>query len=220
MEHLKGNLGCQSGVSVGALFLALTFVLVIIIVLMCRNTTTALVIIGLLLGFGAACAAAGGGLGPGKPGALAGGNGVSTLAAKDGFCPLPGAPAPYAVATPSQPHGPPPRYRGAIDIDEYDTEGEFGHRDRTDDDVDSVPMGNPFDSSRIYSPTADGPCFDDEANDAEIDGDESAVYQGTHRNDATRVIAGTMNRRRDMDRYFREELEEEEDRRWWGRHED
>ena len=80
-------------------------------------------------------------------------------------------------------------------------------------------MGNPYDLDRIHSPAAAGACVDDEANDAEIDGDELATYQARPSNDATRVAAGTMNRRRDMDRYFREEVEEAEDRQWWGRHE-
>ena len=34
-----------------------------------------------------------------------------------------------------------------------------------------------------------------------------------------RVTAGTMRRRRALDPYLREELEEAEDRVWWGRHE-
>jgi hypothetical protein len=29
-----------------------------------------------------------------------------------------------------------------------------------------------------------------------------------------------MNRRCDLDKYLREEVEEEDDREWWGRHED
>ena len=52
----------------------------------------------------------------------------------------------------------------------------------------------------------------------ELDGDELIAYQAQPRNDNTRVVKGIMNRRRDMDEYFREELTNEEDRQWWGRH--
>ena len=34
-----------------------------------------------------------------------------------------------------------------------------------------------------------------------------------------RVTAGTMNRRRDLDKYLREEVEMAENERWWGRNE-
>lgn len=60
---------------------------------------------------------------------------------------------------------------------------------------------------------------DDEANDEAIDGDERLVYQAQSRNDLVRVTEGTMNRRRDLDKYFREEVEEEENRIWYSRHE-
>ena len=58
-----------------------------------------------------------------------------------------------------------------------------------------------------------------ESNDGEIDGDENMVNLSVLRNDPTRVISGTMNRRRDMDKYLREETEESENRQWWGRNE-
>ena len=60
----------------------------------------------------------------------------------------------------------------------------------------------------------------EETNDDLIDGDERMVYQSRSRNDPTRAIAGTMDRRRELDKYLREEVEEEENRVWWGRHED
>ena len=58
-----------------------------------------------------------------------------------------------------------------------------------------------------------------EANDEDIDGDEANTYQVRARNDMVRATAGTMRRRRDMDKYLREEVAEAEDRYWWGRHE-
>jgi hypothetical protein len=109
------------------------------------------------------------------------------------------------------------RYPGAIEIDEYDTEADAGHVDRSR--YDDAPEGNPFDPMRIRSDLAAGPCVDDEANDNEIDGDERMANQGTARNDAARVTAGTINRLKDMDKYFREEVAEAEEREWWGRNE-
>lgn len=108
---------------------------------------------------------------------------------------------------------------GAIDADEYDTEGAMGHRDRTEGDNDDAPEGNPFVLSRVAAPFAADATVDDEANDGEFDTDEGSVYSALSRNDATRVTAGTMNRRKDLDRYLREEVAVEEDREWWGRHE-
>lgn len=111
-------------------------------------------------------------------------------------------------------------YPGAIDMDEYDTEGAFGHRDQTEGDMDSVPMGNPYNTGRISYPPAADSCVDDEANDGEIDADELNTYQARARNDATRVTAGTMNRRKDLEKYLEEELEEAYEREWWGRSEE
>lgn len=54
---------------------------------------------------------------------------------------------------------------------------------------------------------------------ADIDGDERVAAAARWRNDATRVTAGTMNRYRDVNRHVREELDEEGERVWWGRHE-
>jgi len=186
------------------LFLALTFVLVVVLVLMCPDAATSLLAIGGLLAFCAAFAAAG--------------------RDPEGFFPLPGAPAPYAVAVPPVLRSPPGEnagpYPGAIDPDEYDSEARYGHRDRGEDDGDFTPEGNPYNRGRTAWPAAAGACVDDEANDAEIDGDEGMVYNSLSRNDAERVTAGTMNRRRDLDKYFREECAMSETREWWGRHEE
>jgi hypothetical protein len=95
----------------------------------------------------------------------------------------------------------------------------LGHRDRLEEDYDVEPDGNPFDLARTAAPLAAGPCVDDEANNDELDGDEGMSLQGLSRNDATRVEAGIFNRRRDMDKYFREELQESENKYWYGAHE-
>ncbi len=136
-----------------------------------------------------------------------------------------GNPAPHAVSAPARKlQGPPPVYPGAIDTDEYDTDEYdtapgYGHRDRSEGDNDRAPAGNAYNPSRLGAPRAAGECLDDEANDDELDGDERMNYQANSRNDPLRATAGSMNRRRDLDKYLREEVEEEEDSRWWGRHE-
>ena len=111
----------------------------------------------------------------------------------------------------------PQRYRGAIDIDEYDTEP--GHHDRDSDENDRAPYGNPFNLNRVGAPHAAGPCLDDEANDDELDGDERINYQALSRNDHSRATTGTMGRKTYLDSYIREEVTEEEGREWWGHHE-
>jgi hypothetical protein len=201
------------GLSRKTLFFALTFVLVIIIAIMCPDLSTALAVIGLLLGFYVAYLAGGGapvfpsfGARPPEP-------------AREGYYPLPGASAPYAAAAAALPPADAGHYPGAIDIDEYDSEAAYGYRDRTEGDNDGVPVGNPFGLSRISAPPAAEACVDDEANDAEIDGDESMVYNALGRNDPQRPTAGTMNRRRDLQKDLEEEVEMQENRQWWGRHE-
>jgi len=199
----------QDGQS-GVMFLALTFVLVVVVALVCPNLQTAILIIGLLVGV------------------------VACLyrTTKEGFNPVratTGHPAPHAVSAkvdavqapstvPSRQRLDPP-YKGAIDIDEYDTAPEHGHRDRRIGENESAPYGNPFDTDRIASPQAAGANLDDEANDDELDGDERNAYQVRSRNEHARVTAGTMDRRKMLDPYFREELDQEEDSHWWGRHE-
>lgn len=86
-------------------------------------------------------------------------------------------------------------------------------------DAPNAPEGNPFAYGKIATPAAASPCIDDEANDAEMDADELNTYQARSRNDQTRVDAGTMRRRRDLDKYLREEVDQYEDQWWWGRHE-
>lgn len=216
------------------MLLALTFVVVMIIVMICPDAMTALVIIGALLGFYAAYVAAGAADGTGggfgaepkaprwashhAPAAARCEGGVCPV--KEGYNPLPGAPAPHALMSVSRAPSDIGHYPGAIDADEYDSEAAYGHRDRTEGDNEGAPAGNPFNRNRVsFQPAADA-CIDDEANDAEMDGDELMTHHGRARNDPERVTAGTMNRRRDLDKYFREEVEEAEDREWWGRYEE
>ncbi len=188
-----------------AVFLALTFVAIVILLITCKNGATAILAAGVLVL------------------AYREWERCQTQSpAKEGFSTqsyLPGAPAPYAVAANARAAAPVTRYPGAIDADEYDSEGMFGHRDRTAGDNDFAPVGNPFVRSRVTAPASADACVDDEANDDEIEGDERMAYQGLARNDPERVIAGIMNRRREFDPYIREELLSEENRPWWGRHE-
>jgi hypothetical protein len=147
----------------------------------------------------------------------------------EGFWPVPGAPAPYAAASPPAEHpADAGHYPGAIDLDEYDTEAAseldpqaafFGYRDRTEGDDAGLPRGNPYNTCRVEYPPSAQACGDDEADDGDMDADENAVYSGLYRNDASRVEAGIYNRRRVLDRYLRGELDHHEDRPWWGRHE-
>ena len=112
-----------------------------------------------------------------------------------------------------------PFYPGAIDIDDNGEALPYGHPDRGAWHNAAAAEGNPFALGRLRPDVAAGAEYDDEANDDELDGDERMANQGTSRNDATRVTAGTMNRRGDVDKYLREEVEEAQDRVWWGRHE-
>lgn len=121
-------------------------------------------------------------------------------------------------------------YLGAISVPRYAHSGtdgwrdgdsrQFGsYRDRHRRDNRCVPFGNPFVTNRTFAPSGAPACFDDEANDEEFDADEKIVYQARSRNDPLRATIGSMNRVSDVDHFVREELEEEEDRPWWGRHE-
>jgi hypothetical protein len=219
----------QSAGDKRVLFLALTVVVIMVVILMCPDFLDVILLVGLLLAI----------YGAGVHGA----QNTAPDRRKEGFN-LPGTGAPYAatvpwppnatgleLAPPSQfppgqtPEGPveslslPGRYPGAIDFDEYDSDPEYGFRDLASDDNANAPQGNPFDLNRVAFTMAAGPCLDDEANDDEIDGDERVTYQARARNDATRVTAGTMNRRKMMEPYLSEEVLEAEEREWWGRHE-
>ena len=106
-----------------------------------------------------------------------------------------------------------------LDADSQWPNSAAGSRDRITGQNETAPLGNFYDSGRNAAPETPGPCVDSEANGDEIDADEANTYQVRSRNDPVRVITGSMERQRDMDRYLREEVLEAEEREWWGRHE-
>lgn len=114
-------------------------------------------------------------------------------------------------------------YPGAID---FGTRGEvdgdeapaLGHTDLYEAARDNTPEGNPFSAERVAAPQAAGPCVDDDAI-AIYDGDELLAIQARSRNDPERVWAGNYRRKAHVGRYITEELDEEENKRWWGAHE-
>ena len=112
-------------------------------------------------------------------------------------------------------------YPGSImlDADSQWPANAAGSRDRTRLDEAAAPAGNVYNYGRTAAEPTPEVCFDGEANDEEIDADEQNTYQVRSRNDEVRVVAGTMQRQRNVDRYLREEVEEAEDREWWGRDE-
>jgi len=114
----------------------------------------------------------------------------------------------------------PDDYLGAFDTT-FDADSlQFGsYRDRQEVDNDYFPFGNPFVASRSFAPAGGPACFDDEANNEEYDADERITYQARARNDPIRATIGSMNRLKDFGPYVKEELQEEEEKRWWGRHE-
>jgi hypothetical protein len=117
-----------------------------------------------------------------------------------------------------------PPYPGAVTFDPADQRafyesGVGGYRDRTALETDNFPAGNPYDTARTFAPFAEGPCLDDDSYGGMMDADEAYAVQIRSRNDPTRVAAGIIRRKEFMDAYLREELEQEEDSRWWGRHE-
>lgn len=109
-------------------------------------------------------------------------------------------------------------YPGAIAPDaETDSEGAdvglFG----------AAPAGDDSgDDSGAAAAAADDASDDAAAAEKQTpaDGDRLMRRSALSRNDPTRVTAGTMRRRRDLDEYLREEVEAEEGRDWWGRDEE
>ena len=178
----------------GHLDAAMAFVVLVVIVMCCPNVATAFLVAGLTFMF-AACVMSGAMRSGYRPRENFGGV----------FEKLAGSVRRESVQQEAA-------YPGAID-----TESEMGHR--TARITDFVPEGNPYVSTRL-APDHGEVCVDDEANDEEIDGDERMNYQSRSRNDSTRATAGTMNRRKDLDRYLREEVEDEERRVGWGEHEE
>ena len=114
-------------------------------------------------------------------------------------------------------------YPGNIDneisITGTDIQSKYGFKDLGKNENSNAPEGNPFNMMNISAPLAPPIPVDSEANADTLDYDEQNVYQGTHRNDATRVAAGTMNRLTMMTPYLSEELTSTENEVWWGEHE-
>jgi hypothetical protein len=109
-------------------------------------------------------------------------------------------------------------YLGSIDIGDFDSLGKLGHQDKKITEY--HPNGNPYLLNSYESPQSqeEGVCIDNDAI-AALDGDELNVYHSRARNDESRVIAGTMRRKEFVDRFTREELDEEENSIWHGNHE-
>jgi len=91
-----------------------------------------------------------------------------------------------------------------------------------------LPPLNPYQLDRVESRAEpwDGPgygCQDigdspyAEARNT-MDGDRKVVEYAKWRHDPYRQAAGRLRGRELMDKYFREEVDEEEDRPWWGRY--
>lgn len=131
--------------------------------------------------------------------------------------------APPGGAPPSFPAVPatdlPLKYPGAIEFDELETSPALGWTDRTDVSNDTMPRGNPFQTSRVAAPEAAPPCVDDDALAGLMDLDELNTYQVRSRNVPERVWAGALRRKAHVGRYVSEELDEAEDAMWWGRDE-
>ena len=204
-------------------FMALTLVVMLVIFITCGTQHTTLFITTLSLLFAvfsmyrmeklastagsvaAVAAAAAGGVA-----AASGTASGSPTPSKDGF-----AAGKYSFLDELRP------YPGAIELD-ADSQwpaSAAGTRDRDRADDAAAPKGNFYNYGRASAPETAGPCADGEANADDIDADEANTYQVRSRNDPVRITAGTMRRQIEMDRYFREEVLEAEDREWWGRHE-
>lgn len=213
-------------------FAALTLIVIVVIILLTRDLTLAVAAIAAVAGY--LLATRGGG--PEEP--------EEPEEPREGLAsfPEPGREAPHPAYVPALP-GPAPSlggergttgfpgpYKGAVDFGEYETAPELGHVDRTGDPYavmagqgadygpDWFPYGNPYDTDRIAGVLAAGPCVDDEAV-AVFDADELNTYQVRSRNDPYRLAAGALRYKEQLAQYTSSELDEEQDSRWWGRHE-
>jgi hypothetical protein len=148
--------------------------------------------------------------------------GIARRAAAPFLAAAPGPPD--AAAWPGERPGAAPwpgEYPGAVPSDALGTLGAMaglGHPDRAAPDA-AAPEGNPSNPGRTAAPWAAPPCVDDEANAAEMDVDEGAARSALARNEPTRPAAGTIRRKKFLDPFLREEVEEFEELPWYGRHE-
>ena len=201
-------------------FMALTLVVMLVIFITCGTQHTTLFITTLSLLFAVfsmyrmeKLASTAGSLAAAASGVAATSGATSgspTPPAKDGF-----AAGKYDFLDELRP------YPGAIELD-ADSQwpaSAAGTRDRDRGEDAAAPKGNFYNYGRASAPETAGPCADGEANADDIDADEANTDPVRSRNDPVRITAGTMRRQSDMDRYFREEVLEAEEREWWGRHE-
>ena len=199
---------------------ALTVIVVLVVVISCPDAAAAILAVGLLLRLGSL-------LGPGPAGAWPPSAGRPTpapvcLSPTTASTAVVARIAAPAAAAPAGASAPEPPYPGAIDyavvgVEVESAEWAGAHRPSRGDEA-PAPEGNPY--ARYSAPQAAAPCLDDEADGSALDGDEKMTHQAFSRNDPLRATMGSMARRRDLDYYFREEVEDEEGRVWWGSHEE
>lgn len=201
-------------------FIVLTFILIVVIILLSRTLQEAVLLVTMVTGFVITATYInniGRGLPMGRPPVDAGGVVAATAPVMSTFV---GAPADGGD---SQAGGDWPgglsdsEMQGILRSSAPDTNETYTYGLPPLDEK-RGPFGNPFDLNNVYTPgqhsMADGTF--DEARVA-LDGDERLAMQGRFRNDPYRVAAGIMRRKDLVDRNVREELDREEDSRWWGR---
>lgn len=133
---------------------------------------------------------------------------------------LPGAPVPTIGHVPHQAKPLPAEYPGAVVFEQegIDTEGVLvdGTSDRL---ANGTLDGEVYNASREdWGPGTAG-WKGAESNNAALNFDERIANNSLSRNDPTRPTVGTMRRRCEMDRFFREEVAAREQDEWWGNHE-
>lgn len=91
-----------------------------------------------------------------------------------------------------------------------------GHRDLQKNDNSNAPVGNITNVMDTNAPYAAPIPIYQEKNIHSIDYDEANSFQGLARNDPLRPTVGIIARGSMMDGFLREELEDAEDKEWWG----
>lgn len=91
-----------------------------------------------------------------------------------------------------------------------------GHRDLQKNDNSNSPEGNIANITATNAPYAAPIHTYQENNIHSIDYDEANSFQGLARNDPLRPTVGIIARGSMMDGFLREELEDAEDKEWWG----
>ena len=91
-----------------------------------------------------------------------------------------------------------------------------GHRDLKKNDNINAPIGNITNVTATNAPYAPAIPIYQENNIHSIDYDEANAFQGLARNDPLRPTVGVIGRGSMMDGFLREELEDAEEKEWWG----